>query len=119
MKHSPSLYSCIFGEGVFNDIIVLFSIVSTLQNSAFTPSIIFLILGQFFALAFISIGTGIFFGFATALMFKYMRFLTISAVTETFIMLVMGFFAYYLAEITVVFGLDMSGIISMLTYAII
>ena len=43
----PKLFSCIFGEGVFNDIIaiVLFSIVSRLQLVKFTISTPFLILG--------------------------------------------------------------------------
>jgi hypothetical protein len=52
-------------------------------------------------------------------MFKYMRFLTTPAVTETFIMLAMGFFAYFFASMTIILGLEMSGIISMLTFAII
>jgi hypothetical protein len=45
--------------------------------------------------------------------------LAVSAVTETFIILTMGFMAYFTAQVIVILGLDMSGIIAMLTYAII
>lgn len=55
------------------------------------------ILGQFLALAVVSIAIGVIFGMLTSLMFKYMRFLTSSAVTETFIMIAMGFGAYFVA----------------------
>ena len=117
----PKLYSCIFGEGVFNDIvsIVLFNTVLQLQNISFSASTPFLIIAQFFSLAVVSVAIGIFFGMLTALMFKHIRFLTISAVTETFIMLAMGFISYFAAGETVILGLEMSGIISLLTCAII
>ena len=118
---APKLYSCIFGEGVFNDIvsIVLFNVVETLQGKEFTASMPFLILAQFVSLAVISVAFGIIFGFATALLFKHFRFLTISCVIETFVMLAMGFIAYYVAEAIVFLGLDMSGIIALLTCSII
>ena len=117
----PKLYSCVFGEGVFNDIvsIVLFNVVETLQGKQFTTGLAFIILAQFISLAIVSVGFGILFGFATALLFKHFRFLTISAVIETFIMLAVGFMSYYIAESTVILGLEMSGIIAILTYAII
>ena len=52
-------------------------------------------------------------------MFKHWRFLTVSAVTETFIMITLGFLSYFTAENTTLLGLQMSGIISLLTFAII
>jgi len=117
----PKLYSCIFGEGVFNDIvsIVLFNTVEALQGSDFTTMTPLIIFGQFISLGVVSIGIGIFFGFVTSLMFKHLRMLTVSAVTETFIIIAMGFLAYFTAQIIVILHLDMSGIIAMLTYAII
>ena len=98
-ESQPKLYSCIFGEGVFNDIvsIVLFNTVLALQSLEFSPSTPFLILAQFFSLAVVSVAIGLAFGMVTALMFKYMRFLTISAVTETFIMLAAGLLSYFVA----------------------
>ena len=118
---APKLYSCIFGEGVFNDIvsIVLFNVVNTLQGKEFTAAMPFVILAQFVSLAVISVAFGIIFGFATALLFKHFRFLTISCVIETFVMLAMGFTAYYVAEAIIFLGLDMSGIIALLTCSII
>ena len=43
----PKLYSCIFGEGVFNDIvsIILFNTVSALQSADFYWYTVFLIIG--------------------------------------------------------------------------
>ena len=98
-ESQPKLYSCIFGEGVFNDIvsIVLFNTVLALQSIEFSTSTPFLILAQFFSLAVVSVAIGLVFGMVTALMFKYMRFLTISAVTETFIMLAAGLLSYFVA----------------------
>lgn len=95
----PKLYSCIFGEGVFNDIvsIVLFNTVLALQSIQFSASTPFTILLQFFSLAVVSIAIGVFFGMITSLMFKHMRFLTISAVTETFILLAAGLLSYFVA----------------------
>jgi NhaP-type Na+/H+ or K+/H+ antiporter len=117
----PKLYSCIFGEGVFNDIvsIVLFSTVEALQGTKFTNKTPFVIFGQFFTLGIVSIAIGVVFGFSTSLIFKHFRMFSISAVTETFIILAMGFLAYFTAYIIVILNLEMSGIISMLTYAII
>ena len=95
----PKLYSCIFGEGVFNDIvsIVLFNTVVELQSVKFSVMTPLVILGQFIALAVVSITIGVIFGMLTSLMFKHMRFLTSSAVTETFIMIAMGFGGYFVA----------------------
>lgn len=120
-QSQPKLYSCIFGEGVFNDIvsIVLFNTVLLINETSFkavTPFIIFL---QFFSLAIVSIAIGVAFGFTTSLMIKHMRSLTISAVTETFIMFIMGFMAYFTSNATKILGLEMSGIISLLTCSII
>ena len=43
----PKLYSCIFGEGVFNDIvsIILFNTVNNLQSQTFTVGTVFEIIG--------------------------------------------------------------------------
>lgn len=95
----PKLFSCIFGEGVTNDIvsIVLFNVVTRLQEFPFDAMTPLIILGQFLSIAIVSIVIGVFFGFLTSLMFKHMRWLTSNAVTETFIMLAIGFISYFLA----------------------
>lgn len=56
-----------------------------------------IILGQFVALAVVSIAIGLVFGFLCCLMFKHMRFLSVSVVTETFLMTAFGFSAYFVA----------------------
>ena len=55
----------------------------------------------------------------TSTMFKYIRFLTVSAVTETFLILSMGLASYEFATYTKILGLEMSGIISLITCSII
>lgn len=117
----PKLYSCIFGEGVFNDIvsIVLFNTVEQLQSQSFNASTPFLILAEFLSLGIVSISIGVFFGFSTCLMFKHFRFLSVSVVNETFIMTAFGFITYFTAQFIKILGLEMSGIISLLVFAII
>lgn len=78
-----------------------------------------MIIAQFLSLAIVSVTIGLFYGIITSLMFKYFRFLTHSAVTETFIMIAIGFISYFTAEVTIILDLQMSGIISLLTCSII
>lgn len=58
-------------------------------------------------------------GFVTSLMFKYMRFLTHTAVCETFVILAMSMVTYFGADMIIIVGIQMSGIISLLTCGII
>lgn len=67
----------------------------------------------------VSIAIGLFFGFATAYMFKNYRFLNTSVVTETFIMIAMAMMAYFIATLTKILGLEMSGMIALLVCGII
>ena len=120
-KEQPKLYSCIFGEGVFNDIvsIILFNTVEQLQTSSFFWYTPFQILGQFLMLGIISLLFGMISGFITSLIFKHARFLTVSAITETFIIFCLSMISYFLSDLTVIAGIQMSGIISLLTCGII
>lgn len=95
----PKLYSCIFGEGVVNDIvsIVLFNTVTQLQGEPFTTMTPVIIVAQFFSLAIVSLLIGIAFGVVCCLMFRYLRFLSISVITETFLMTAFGLMAYFVA----------------------
>ena len=78
-----------------------------------------LLIEQFFVVAIISLAIGIFFGFASTLMFKHMPFLTRSVVTETLITYAMAMLSYYVATMTKVLDIEMSGIISILMTGII
>ena len=117
----PKLYSCIFGEGVVNDIvsIVLFNTISQLQETSFSVYTPFIIIAQFFSLAIVSLLIGISFGAICCLMFKYFRFLSVSVITETFLMTAFGMMSYFVAQIIVILGVEMSGIISLLSFAIV
>ncbi len=118
----PKLYSCIFGEGVFNDIvsIILFNTVNSLQGSSFYWYTPFVILGQFLLLGVVSIAVGLIFGLSLSLIFKYCRFLTISPTIEAFMIFAFCYVSYFTSNmISLPNGLEMSGIISLLTCAIV
>ena len=93
----PKLYSCIFGEGVFNDIvsIILFNTVNSLQGSEFYWYTPFVIIGQFLLLGVVSIAVGLIYGMILALLFKHFRFLTASPIIETFLIFSFCYIAYF------------------------
>lgn len=49
-----------------------------------------------------SILIGVVMGFGCCLMFKHLRFLCTSVVTETFLMTGLGFSTYFIAELTTI-----------------
>jgi len=117
----PKLFSCIFGEGVVNDIvsIILFNTILNLQEVEFvwyTPALIFY---QFCMLGFVSLTIGLIFGFLTSLIFKKASFLRVNPITETFLLLAFSMMSYFVSDLTVVAGIKMSGIISLLTCGIV
>ena len=117
----PKLFSCIFGEGVVNDIvsIILFGTVLSLQKVDFTYSTPLLIIGQFIMLGVVSMAIGLIFGFFNSWIFKVFKFLRVNAITETFLILSISMLCYFISELTVIGGVKMSGIISLLTCGII
>lgn len=120
-KEQPKLYSCIFGEGIFNDsvsIILFGAVESVVRNPVVDLATPFEILGQFFLLGTVSVSIGILFGVLTSLMFKHMRFLSHSPVMEMFIMFSLAMICYYSTSSLNIAKCEMSGIISLLTCAI-
>lgn len=117
-KDQPKLFSIVYGEGVFNDIvsIILFNAVTNFfrPDSVFSAATPFIILGEFIALALASIAIGILIGVLASVQFKYMRFLTHSPITESLIIMFDAFISYMFAE-----AVDVSGIISLLVCGII
>lgn len=120
-KKQPKLFSCIFGEGVINDIvsIILFNTILSLQSVTFTNWTPFLILFQFTILGLVSLTYGLLFGFFNSWIFKHLHFLTENAVTETFVICSVSMMAYFCAEMTVILNINMSGIIALLTCGIV
>lgn len=117
----PKLFSCIFGEGVINDIvsIILFNTILSLQSVIFTEWTPLRILFQFVLLGIVSLSYGLIFGFLTSYIFKYCAFLRENAVTETFLICAISSVAYFVAEMTVLMNINMSGIIALLTCGIV
>ena len=114
----PKLFSIVYGEGVFNDIvsIILFNTVQNLfavANFEFSASTPFEIMGQFFLLALESVLLGLFAGILSSLLFKWCRFLCHSSITETLIIFIIAMLTYFLSEAS-----QLSGIISLLTCGI-
>ena len=113
----PKLFSIIYGEGVFNDIIsiILFNTVQSFKGKEFEIDAenIFKILGQFVSLAVSSIGLGVAAGVLSSILFKYNRFLNHSSITETAVLFIMAMGTYYASE-----TMKLSGMISLLTCGI-
>jgi len=70
-------------------------------------------------LGVVSITIGLFAGLLTSIVFKHVRFLTVSAITETFLIFAFAEIAYFASEMTVIAGIQMSGIISLLTCGVV
>lgn len=120
-EQQPKLYSCVFGEGVFNDIvsIILYNTVKGLLTTSFTAATPFEIIGEFIMLAVISLGMGLLFGFITAFAFKKIAFLRVNPITETFVLFAFSIVSYFVSEGIVIAGTQMSGITSLLTCGIV
>ena len=124
-NESPKLFSIVYGEGVFNDIvsIILFGVVQTQfpvkspEDAAVTEEFAwYRVVGiayDFFVLAIKSVGIGVVIGFISSAVFKSFRPITHSPISETLIICAFGFFAYFLGE-----NEDGSSIISMLACGI-
>jgi NhaP-type Na+/H+ or K+/H+ antiporter len=117
----PKLYSVIFGEGIVNDIvcIILFNTIINLQAVDFTATTPLVVMTQFVLLGFISLSIGLIFGFVTSFVFKHCGFLRVNAITETFLLVAFSYMSYFVSDFTIVFGIKMSGIISLLTCGIV
>lgn len=71
-------------------------------------------------LGIVSITVGIIFGVVLALVLKHVRFLTVTPIIETFLIFATCYVSYFTSTlIKLPNGLEMSGIISLLTCAIL
>jgi NhaP-type Na+/H+ or K+/H+ antiporter len=99
----PKLFSIVYGEGVFNDIvsIILFNTVQSFKSDFdFTPFTPFSIAGNFLMLGIVSMLIGLSAGIFSSLLFKHCRFLCHSAVTETLLIVIIAFISYFISEAT-------------------
>ena len=62
---------------------------------------------------------GLIFGISLSLLFKHARFFTISPIIETFMVFSFAMVAYFCTSLIIITGLEMSGIIALLTCAIV
>jgi sodium/hydrogen exchanger-like protein 6/7/sodium/hydrogen exchanger 8 len=106
-KAQPKLFSCILGEGVFNDIvaITLYISIVSLQGKEFSLDTLWLLTEQFVIVGLISILIGALFGFMSTLAFKSLRFLTRKVIVETFLMFATGMLSYFMASFIKIKGI--------------
>ena len=114
----PDLFSIIFGEGVINDAIsiILFQTVVKFSMSEGTELNVagsFEIIGFFIYLCASSLGVGILSGIFSAFFTKNFRVFMGSPITETALLLFMGYMSYLIAEI-----LELSGILTLLSCSV-
>ena len=114
-EDQPKLFSIVYGEGVFNDIvsIILFDTVNDLKQEKFNGATPFIIAGNFILLWIESAGIGLLGGIISSFLFKWCRFLTHSPISETLVLLILALITYYIAEL-----IGVSEIISLLTCGI-
>lgn len=118
-EEQPRLFSLIFGEGIVNDAvaIILFNTVADFiydPSYTFTATTPFRIIGEFLILGSVSVLIGFLLGLICSYTFKRMRFLTVSAIKETFLIFCFGYLSYSISELV-----GMSGIISLLTCGVV
>ena len=70
-------------------------------------------------LGIVSLTICLIFGFITSLIFKKASFLRVNPITETFLLLAFSMMSYFVSDFTVVAGIKMSGMISLLTCGIV
>ena len=75
-------------------------------------------MGQFLLLGVVSILVGLVYGMITSLVFKHFRFMTVTPIIETFLIFAICLTAYFTSELLIIAGIQMSGIISLLTCGI-
>jgi hypothetical protein len=77
------------------------------------------ILYQFFVLGLVSLAIGLACGLFTSLIFKNAPHLRVNAITQTFLLIAFSVMSYYIANITEIAEIEMSGIISLLACGIV
>ena len=70
-------------------------------------------------LGIVSLVIGLVFGFVTSFIFKHFRFLRINPIIEAFLLFAFSMVSYFGSDLTVIAGIEMSGIISLLTCGIV
>lgn len=79
----------------------------------------FEIIGQFMMLGFVSLTVGVIFGLLSSYLFKICGFLRGNPITETFVLFSFSLGSYFTSGSIVITGVEMSGIISLLTCGIV
>jgi hypothetical protein len=117
-EKQPKLFSLIFGEGILNDAvcIILFNTVHdfTVSDEEFTSWSPLMIAGDFLFLGLVSVLIGTILALLSALLLKYCRFVSTSAISESMLIFCIAYMSYSTAEI-----FHFSGIITMLTCGIV
>ena len=122
-EEQPHIYSIILGEGLFNDVVVitLYQTTDTYldahvnnEDKDFGAKEIGIIFGNFIKLCLISVLIGMATGFMITFLLKKFRYLSHSAIHETFLLIACAMVTYFVSEL-----LHQSGITSLVSCAII
>ena len=116
-KEYPKIFSILLGEGLWNDAVAVVLAQSAeklvSKHQTYTMSTIGDMIANFFFLSFVSGVIGLLGGIISGLMTKHFRFLTRNSIHETFVLVVIAFLSYYIADC-----LEMSGIISIIVTSV-
>ena len=116
-KEYPKIFSILLGEGLWNDAVAVVLAQSAEKlvhkHQSWSMSTVGILIGNFFYLSLVSALIGLFGGLLSGLMTKHFRFLTRNSVHETFLLIMIAFLSYYIADL-----LKMSGIISIIVTSV-
>ena len=116
-KDYPKIFSILLGEGLWNDAVAVVLAQSAEKlvedHKSYSFAAVGLMIVNFVYLSLVSSVIGLLGGLLSGLMTKYFRFLTRNSVHETFLLLMIAFLVYYIADL-----LEMSGIISIIVTAV-
>lgn len=117
----PHIFSIILGEGLFNDVVVftLYQVVDEYQSGVkhvedFSAEVGLMILWNFITLCILSVLIGVLSGFLLTFLLKKFRFVSHSAIHETFLLITWAFITFFMSEL-----LGQSEITSLVSCAIV
>lgn len=121
-KLQNKLFSCMKAQGVCNDIMTITIVrlaYDFYENHGFYWYTPIAMCGLWILIAFLSSLIAFFFAFGSCYLFKKMKFLNGSAITETFLMFASSMLSYYTCDALSIVGVEFFGIMALSECALI